>query len=164
MLRQKWQANHSFPNSTGSPSHFRNHRTNFGDACLENVSVAVEIQLVCSPAKLHSVTRFVRVGPPFFGTEDVAAFQTALPLRHNSSNPLLHPALEKLQINEIVANVKRDLLLEDDFSGVEEGPIRVLRLGAVGQCSCSGNASGGLATFDDGSTPLAFRELGTTVF
>ena len=51
------------------------------------------------------------------------------------------------------ADIKRDFLIENGLSGVKECPIRALRLGPVGQCGCSGNTSGSLATFDDGSTP-----------
>jgi hypothetical protein len=36
--------------------------------------------------------------------------------------------------------------------GGGESHIRALRLGFVGQCGCSGNASGSLATLGDGST------------
>ena len=55
-------------------------------------------------------------------------------------------------------DVKGNLLFEDGFSGVEQYPIRALRLGPVRQRRCLANASGGLATLDDGSTPLAFLE------
>jgi hypothetical protein len=47
------------------------------------------------------------------------------------------------------------LLMEDGISGFEECHIGALRLGAVGQFGCPGNASGGLTTFDDGSTKRA---------
>jgi hypothetical protein len=50
------------------------------------------------------------------------------------------------------ADVKRTLLVEKGFSGVEECYICSLRLSSVGQFGCQGNVSGGLATFDDGST------------
>jgi hypothetical protein len=49
-------------------------------------------------------------------------------------------------------DVKENLLFEDGLSGVEECSIRALRLGPVRQGSCLANASGGLATLDDGST------------
>jgi hypothetical protein len=55
------------------------------------------------------------------------------------------------------ANVKRDLLIEAAFCGVEESHIRAFRLGPVGPCGCPGNASGSLATLDDGSTRLEQR-------
>ena len=43
---------------------------------------------------------------------------------------------------------------ENGFSGVEQCPIRALRLDPVRQRRCLANASGGLATIDDGSTLL----------
>ena len=55
---------------------------------------------------------------------------------------------------------RRRLTLREIFSsrmalsGVEECSIRALRLGSVGQRGCLANASGGLATLDDGSTNL----------
>ena len=54
------------------------------------------------------------------------------------------------------------VLIEDSFSGVKECPIRALRLGIYGPCSCSANDSGCLATIDDGSTgTLADKLLGS---
>ena len=49
-------------------------------------------------------------------------------------------------------DVKGNLLFEDGISGVEQCPIRALRLGPVPLRSCLANASGGLATIGDGST------------
>ena len=49
-------------------------------------------------------------------------------------------------------DVKGNLLFENSLSGVEECLIRALRLGPVRPYSCPANASGGLATLDDGST------------
>ena len=40
-------------------------------------------------------------------------------------------------------DVKGNRLFEDGFSGVEQCPIRALRLGPVRQRSCLANASGG---------------------
>ena len=48
---------------------------------------------------------FAGIRPPFFGTEDVFAFRTTVPPRHNPSNPLLYSALEELQVNQIVAHL-----------------------------------------------------------
>ena len=45
------------------------------------------------------------------------------------------------------------------FSGVQECPIGAFRLGPIVQCICSANASGGLATLDDGSTPSVLPSL-----
>jgi len=50
-------------------------------------------------------------------------------------------------------DIKGNLLFEDGFSGAEECQIRALRLDPVRQRRCLANASGGLATIDDGSTP-----------
>jgi hypothetical protein len=49
---------------------------------------------------------------------------------------------------------KRNLLIEAVSCGIEECPIRTLRLGLVCESSCLANGSGGLATLDDGSTRL----------
>jgi hypothetical protein len=54
--------------------------------------------------------------------------------------------------NRAAADLKRDLLSEAAFCGVEEYHIRALRLGPAGQLPYSGGASGSLATIDDGST------------
>jgi hypothetical protein len=63
-------------------------------------------------------------------------------------------------LNTTTANLKRDLLIEDGFSGFQERPIRSLRLGHIGQFGGPGNTSGGLATFDDGSTLMLDRVFG----
>ena len=54
-------------------------------------------------------------------------------------------------------DVKGNLLFEDGFSGAEECQIRTLRLDPVRQRRCLANASGGLATLDDGSTLLLVK-------
>src|SRR5437867_13344340 len=56
------------------------------------------------------------------------------------------------RVSQATANLKRDLLIEDGFSGVQQCPIRALRLGRIGQLGAPVNTPGGLATFDDGST------------
>ena len=48
--------------------------------------------------------------------------------------------------------MERNLLIEAAFSGVEEYPIRALRLSPTGHLRWSGTGSGGLATIDDGRT------------
>ena len=53
---------------------------------------------------------------------------------------------------------KRDLLIENGFSGVKECPIRALRPGRIGQLGGPGNTSGSLATFDGGSTTLQWED------
>ena len=55
-------------------------------------------------------------------------------------------------IDKKAADLKRELLVEEGFSGVEECPIRALQLGPAGQFGCSGNVSNGTATYDDGRT------------
>jgi hypothetical protein len=55
-------------------------------------------------------------------------------------------------VSQAPANLKRDLLIEDGFSGVQRMSYRALRLGHIDQFGCPGNTSGSLATFDDGST------------
>jgi hypothetical protein len=70
----------------------------------------------------------------------------------------LHPASQGLQFGRelrtpaMQAGLTYRALTSRDFSGVEECPIRALRLGPVRQRRCLANASGGLATLDDGST------------
>ena len=54
-------------------------------------------------------------------------------------------------------DIKGNLLFENGLLGVEECPIRPLRLGPVRQSSCLANASGGLATLDDGSSASIAR-------
>jgi hypothetical protein len=51
-----------------------------------------------------------------------------------------------------VADVKRNLLFENGLSGVEEWSIHTLQLRPVGPYGCLADASGVLATLDDGST------------
>ena len=49
-------------------------------------------------------------------------------------------------------DVMGNLLFEDGLSGGDQRSVRALRPGSVRQRRCLANASGGLATIDDGST------------
>ena len=56
-------------------------------------------------------------------------------------------------------HVKGDLLVDNDFLGMDEGEVRVRALHDLGHCRRDTIACGGVATLDDGSTDTAIPSV-----